>query len=162
VIRRAILGLGLALIPAVMIGAGPIPPNAPNCQLASPPATAGESQVHGILVKIYPRKLDMGPNYTGCQNSWIDREGTWELFSALYFEAGEFRAWRMLSDDKPPKHIYCRYKNFTLEPDSPKECYVPAKQSIPSSSYAPGCMRQAIRRHKISDACSRSLDHGAR
>ena len=100
----------------------------------------------------------MGPEYTGCQNSWIDLNGKWELFSRLYFEGGKFRVKWSQSDDDPPKDIYCFYDDFKVQAGSAKDCYELARSSVPSPSFAPGCMEHAIKTGEITRDCGKSLD----
>jgi len=153
-----ILAFALAAIAFAADGAGPIPAAAPNCNVASPPAESGETGSHGILIKIYPRRKDIGAGYTGCQTSWVGQQGKWALLSVLYFEAGDLRAWRMPSVETPPPEIFCRFRSFQLEPGSPPQCYVPDPQVIPSPSFAPGCVELAIRTGNLTNECIESLD----
>ena len=41
-----------------------------NCQLSKPPAQAGEDNVGGQSIRIFPRKRGITPQYGGCMTVW--------------------------------------------------------------------------------------------
>jgi hypothetical protein len=158
-IHHLIVGIGLLSMSTTAMAAKPIAVRAPNCSVSLPPANAGEDVNHGALMKIYPRKSEMGPEYTGCQSTWIEHQGNWVLLSVFYFERGLLRALRMPHEQTRSKDIYCWYKDSKLEPGSSKRCFAPAQEVVPSSSYAPGCMEQAISKGGVlTSGCLATLD----
>ena len=45
-------------------------PTGPNCDLAVPPAAAGEVALQRLLLKVYPRASEIDARYSGCQAIW--------------------------------------------------------------------------------------------
>jgi len=41
-------------------------PTGPNCDLAVPPAAAGEVALQRLLLKVYPRASEIDARYSGC------------------------------------------------------------------------------------------------
>jgi hypothetical protein len=58
-------------------------PSALNCKLDRPPASAGEEFDHGVTLRIYPRAVEIGSTYSGCQTLWFPKEGGWQLLSQV-------------------------------------------------------------------------------
>jgi hypothetical protein len=82
----------LLLVPFTAV-AQDLPPNAPNCSLASPPEAAakGVRPPHRQPMRLYP--VNPGVQYTGCQWIWIGmaRPDVWDYHSVTYYENGSPR-----------------------------------------------------------------------
>jgi hypothetical protein len=61
---------------------------APNCGLATPPPGAGIDRQMGVLLKVYPRTPDIGPDYAGCQTLWAQAGDGWETLTIVHYAAG--------------------------------------------------------------------------
>jgi len=61
---------------------------APNCGLAEPPPGAGIDRTMGVLLKVYPRTPDIGPDYAGCQTLWAQSGDGWETLTVVHYAAG--------------------------------------------------------------------------
>ena len=61
---------------------------APNCGLAAPPPGAGIDRQMGVLLKVYPRTPDIGPDYAGCQTLWAQVGDGWETLTVVHYAAG--------------------------------------------------------------------------
>ena len=61
---------------------------APNCGLAAPPPDAGVDRHMGVLLKVYPRTPDIGPDYAGCQTLWAQAGDGWETLTVVHYAAG--------------------------------------------------------------------------
>ena len=90
--HTAILALALhacaAAAPASGPTSAPVPAGAPNCGLTAPPAAAGVDRHMGVLLKIYPRNPDIGPDYGGCQTLWAQSGDGWETVTVVRYQAG--------------------------------------------------------------------------
>lgn len=90
------------ILAALALHAGAVPPavsaaepaavpgaaGAPNCALAAPPAQAGVDRHLGVLLKVYPRNPDIGPDYAGCQTLWAQAVDGWETITVVHYRAG--------------------------------------------------------------------------
>jgi len=77
----------LALALHAGAAAGPAA-GAPNCGLAEPPPAAGSDHYMGVLLKVYPRTPDIGPDYAGCQTLWAQSSDGWETLKVVHYAAG--------------------------------------------------------------------------
>jgi len=80
---RSILSLAL-LLHAGLVAAAP----GVNCNLDAPPAEAGVDRYLGVLLKVYPRTPDIGPDYAGCQTLWAQTSDGWEVLGVAHFAGG--------------------------------------------------------------------------
>jgi hypothetical protein len=102
-----------------------------NCDVAAPPEQAGENSVHGIFLKVYPRRTELPPNYTGCQSAWLKYPEGWQLTFRLTLHEGKVvELWS-------PEFI-CNYRNDKLVPGRSAECDQAAP--VPLLSLPPGCI----------------------
>gem|GEM_PF-1855555 len=118
-----------------------IPMEADNCNIIQPPKEAGDSQLNGRLMKIFPRREQMGEHYTGCQTLWLDIQGRHKLekIMVLYFENGKTRAQQHIAAGRS---FSCRYYAGSLLPNSRAEC---SQRSIGTLSSVPaGCTRSSL------------------
>lgn len=112
-----------------------------NCDLASPPITAGEMMNHGITLRIYPRAKDIDMRYRGCQVLFAPEGEKWTVLSLTEVMAGDpIRVWSAYEIDAAV--LACRFKHGKLIQGNPDTC--PPPEFILVKSLAPGCAR-AIR-----------------
>jgi hypothetical protein len=65
-----------------------------NCDLATPPKSAGEEGHHGVLLLVFPRAREIGAHYDGCQVVWIKREKELTLAWIVVIQRGQaVRVW---------------------------------------------------------------------
>lgn len=151
--------IALLFLGAPATHASGIPADAPNCSVTTPPPEAGETAVNGALVKVHPRRSGMTRPFAGCQTSWLLHEGRWVKVSVLYFERGELRAWWQPDREAPSRAVLCTYSRGKLDAGAHPQCHVPARESAPAVSYAPGCVQEAMRTGRLTSRCFASSDH---
>jgi hypothetical protein len=131
----------LLLVPLGVGHAAETRPQGKNCDLAEPPADAGEETNHGMVLRVYPRAKEIGPDYSGCQLLMMQSNEKWIV--VLYTEviAGDpVRVWSEFEPD--PAKFSCRFKAGKLVSGNEDVC--PAPQYLLMRSLAPGCV-SAIR-----------------
>ena len=112
-------------------------PTGKNCDLAAPPASAGEELNHGVTMRIYPRARDIGPGYTGCQLVWLPNGNQWFTMSAVAIERGEpIRIWA--PEEAKPEFLACRYEQGRVVAGDPSKC--PMARFLLMRSMGPGCV----------------------
>lgn len=113
-------------------------PTGKNCDLASPPATAGEETNHGVTLRVYPRAKDIDKRYSGCQTLFAPEGEKWIVLSLTEVIAGDpVRLWSAYETDA--EVLACRFKQGKLVHGNPDTC--PALEFILVKSLAPGCVR---------------------
>jgi hypothetical protein len=113
-------------------------PTGKNCALASPPAAAGETVNHGIILRVYPRNKDIDTRYSGCQVLFAPEGEKWIVLSLTEVMAGDpVRVWSDYETDA--EVLACRFKQGKLVQGSSDTC--PASRFILLESLAPGCTR---------------------
>lgn len=66
-----------------------VPADAPNCNVAPPPATAGAAMTQLGFILVQPRNAAIKPGYTGCKAIWaMENEKKGIRFATLYFKDG--------------------------------------------------------------------------
>lgn len=109
-----------------------------NCDLTSPPATAGEEMNHGTVLRVYPRAKDIDARYSGCQVLFAPHGQQWVGISLTEVIAGD--AVRVWSDDYTDLAVRaCRFKQGKLIQGDPDTC--PSPEFILMKSLAPDCVR---------------------
>jgi hypothetical protein len=122
-----------------------------NCDLKGPPPSAGDDGVHGILVKVYPRKKFIDGTYTGCQSSWTRIENVFVLDTGLFFDRGDLRSfWRPREGSS--SGTLCEFRAKKLVTEVP-ECRDIADASEPMASLPPGCVEQGLVAGKLANQC---------
>jgi hypothetical protein len=120
-----------------------------NCDLASPPATAGEETNHGITLRVYPRAKDIDTRYSGCQALFAPEGEKWIVLSLTEVIAGDpVRLWSAYETDA--EVLACRFKQGKVVQGNPDTC--PAPQFILVKSLPPGCVRilqDAVAKHGL-------------
>jgi hypothetical protein len=111
-----------------------------HCQLATPPANAGEGLAQGLTVKVYPRRSQIDAKFTGCQTSWVEQRGHWMVMGVSAFERGEAVGFWT----PPPDTVTCKYKDGQPVGAKPGTC--PAHASLAVPSMAPGCVAKILGR----------------
>ena len=94
-----------------------IPDDQPNCAIARPPYNAGEDNVHGMLMRIYPRRSEMSKTYTGCQTTWLAEDGTYQRFMITFFSGGDLRIIKGLAPGAADDFFICAYQDNKPVPD---------------------------------------------
>ncbi|WP_343732913.1 hypothetical protein [Duganella sp.] len=107
-----------------------------NCRLLAPPAASGEAKVHGNLIKVFPRKAEMGDAYSGCQTVWGEDNGQWFQIMVGIFEQGKLTRMRVPSRPGDPIEL-CLQKNGELVAGDADVCS--DMEVFPYSSAPPGC-----------------------
>jgi hypothetical protein len=120
-----------------------IPSTAPNCSLQAPPSQSGE--VEGdekeFDLRVFPRQRDFPTRYTGCQVSWSNANGRWQLFAVAYFEAGKPVVFFGPSAAAGRKtDLVCRYHRGKLVAGDDKDC--PDASQIVLASMPAGCLER--------------------
>ena len=132
------------MMSAVLANATTPRPTGSNCNLMTPPATAGEEMNHGITLRVFPRAKDIDAAYTGCQAVLAPVEGKWEVVSLTVIEKGDpVRIWS--AHDTEGSSLSCRFRKGEIVKGNPDAC--PAPQFLLMKSLAPGCVqtfREAI------------------
>ncbi|WP_407116044.1 hypothetical protein [Bradyrhizobium sp. LMG 9283] len=127
----------LLLIPFGVGQAAEMRPQGKNCELVEPPADAGEDTNHGMVLRVYPRAKDIGPNYSGCQLLMVQSKEKWLV--VLYTEVTAGDPIRVWSEFEPaPAKLACRFKAGKLVSGNEEIC--PAPQDLLTRSLAPGCV----------------------
>ena len=80
-IISTLLNLQLLMATAVISG--------DNCKLPEPPAEAGETQAHGVILYTYPRSHAISSLYDGCQSQWFLDEGNFRKLNIAHLRNGE-------------------------------------------------------------------------
>jgi hypothetical protein len=155
--RLSTLSLFIFLFPIFASAEDFIPKSAPHCNVDQPPVTSGEDSTHAILIKVFPRKSNVGVGYTGCQTMWIKIDNQWNKFSVMYYDHGALNVWWNASD-KNNSGMFCRFENGKLLAGEEVYCYEPAHSGL-KPSYESGCMEAAILHGEMSETCRASLEH---
>ena len=135
--RRTLLLLALSLQYGFSSGHEMGRPVGKNCELRTPPTSAGEEFNHGITIKIYPRARNIHSRYTGCQIVWVPHEKQWEVISITWIESGDpTRIWS--PDPSDPIRYSCTYRNGRVISGDEMKCAAP--QVLIKGSMAPGCV----------------------
>jgi hypothetical protein len=157
--RALIVFILISVTPLLAIAQGR--PTGENCDLSSPPALAGEEMNHGVTLRIYPRKKDIGPQYNGCQSLWSPagpRSSDWVLISMVEIVEGDPR--RIWSPHEVGIGTECRFKDGQVTRGNPSNCPMP--RFLILGSMSPGCVeriRAAVAKpdggaSKLPDGCA--------
>jgi hypothetical protein len=114
-------------------------PVGPNCNLAAPPAGAGESFSHGLTLYVFPRARNLGPTYTGCQSMMARYGDKWKTLMVSEFVGGDpIRLWAPEGMD--PETMKCRYERGQVVRGNAQKCPIPL--ALVFWSFAPGCVEK--------------------
>lgn len=123
-------------------------PKGANCDLISPPLSAGEEMNHGIVLRIFPRAKDIKSTYTGCQALFVQDGDKWAVASLVEIVAGDpIRVWSP-DDDADLLTRGCRFEHGKVIEGDPNNC--PMVEFLLIKSLAPGCVRviqDAVAKH---------------
>jgi hypothetical protein len=111
-----------------------------NCEIASPPAQAGESLAQGAVLKVWPRKAALTRTYKGCQTTWIESRGQWIPLGVAFLEAGEVAGFWA----PPPDAITCRYQARKAVGKDAAKC--PPASGLLVASMPTGCAKRILGR----------------
>lgn len=120
---RTLLMSALLLLCGYAFGDERDRPHGQNCDLATPPKSAGEESHHSVLLLVFPRAREIGAHYDGCQVVWIQREKEVTLAWIVVIHSGE--AVRIWSQDPEMKAMLGNSKGMIMK------------------SYLPGCISKA-------------------
>jgi hypothetical protein len=144
-----VLNMGRALFLAFVFTVGTAcaadegKPTGANCDLAAPPNSAGEELNHGIILRIYPRVVDMPKGYTGCQIMWLAEGTKWHTVSVVAIEDGSaVRIWFPAGIGDIDKQA-CRFKHGRVVRGDPQKCPMP--EFLIAKSLAPGCVERIMK-----------------
>jgi hypothetical protein len=131
---RAVLFACLLFLPIAAFADESGRPTGENCNLSSPPDSAGETLDHGVTLKIFPRARDLGTKYSGCQGRWVADKKGWRLSSLVVIKDGlPMRLW------KPEvSFVTCIYDKGKVVLGDPKSC--PDQRELILASRAAGCL----------------------
>lgn len=115
-----------------------IPPSAPACGIATPPADAGEDLPHGSPIKVYPRAKDIPKGYTGCQKVWLELNGQWISLSTRYFDSGHIKVF-LGPVLEGHKQVRCVVDGGVLKG---RACPSLAEANRPAPSVPSGCLKE--------------------
>lgn len=135
---RALLTSLLTLACACAFGDERDRPVGQNCDLATPPRTAGEEAHHGVLLLVFPRARDIKADYNGCQVVWIQRDKKASLAWIVLVQAGQ--AVRVWSQDAEMQTMLgqCVWEKGTIKKGTSAVCG--SAKSMIMKSYLPGCI----------------------
>jgi hypothetical protein len=138
--RRTCVGaVFLALLQTNVTAAESNRPVGPNCSSNVPPVDAGEEINHGVTLKVFPRALNIGPSYTGCQVMVAPYPSGWEVLLIAEIVQGEaVRVWS--ADGTSVDVSACRYQQNELvsgPSQCPKSRFLLVRRSLP-----PGCVER--------------------
>lgn len=112
-------------------------PQGRNCDLSTPPISAGEEQNHGTVLRVYPRAKDIDSKYTGCQALLAPDGERWVVVSLIEVVNGDpVRVWSAYEKDSTI--LACRFRNGKVVQGNPDTC--PAPEFLLLKSMAPGCV----------------------
>jgi hypothetical protein len=116
-------------------------PVGPNCDLATPPKSAGEKAHHGVLLLVFPRAREIRADYNGCQAVWIQRDKELTLAWIVLIQGGE--AVRVWSQDPEMKTMLgqCIWEKGNIKQGTAEVCG--NSKSMIMKSYLPGCISKA-------------------
>lgn len=107
-----------------------------NCQLLSPPKTAGETQTHGVILYLYPRSHTINNDYDGCQNQWFLDEDHYRKLSVVHYVKGKATLYDNIRINGGIGYR-CHYDNQSLTIESDKRC--PSTKQLKKKTYQAGC-----------------------
>lgn len=130
--HKLLSGLLLTLLPAI---AGNVFA-ATNCDLKTPPADAGETQAHGVILYIYPRTHEITDSYNGCQNMWFLDDTHFRKLSRVHYVDGKATRYDNIKIHGGVGY-QCQYQDGALIENNDKRC--PAFEQINKKTYQAGC-----------------------
>lgn len=132
-LRHVVLALTLIPLPSL---AAVTPFVGQNCQLAAPPAEAGEDNVSNQALKIFPRKKTLAKDYSGCLTVWAPTVKGYSIVGTTKFAGGKPAEFWSPYDKAP-----CKYTNGKAS-GKPGQC--PEYSSIVPRSMPNGCASKAM------------------
>jgi len=137
--------LFLVVVASTSLLAGASPPEGENCDLASPPADAGEAHSHvagaGVIGWIYPRLSTLPASYSGCQVLWY--MGPKQLQRSMLF----LRNGRVQSIFPEPMVPLCKVGEKTMDTGCAP------RQRAMLVSFPAGCWARAKAEGKLPGDC---------
>lgn len=142
-ILRLVLASLLLLLDDSSTAAESKRPVGQNCDLATPPKSAGEDTNHGLLLFVFPRARDIGVNYTGCQLIWTQSKTEVTLGWLVWIQSG--KAVRVWSTDAEMNAMLgqCFWEKGILKNGRAETCG--NSEDTVMKSYLPGCISKGPR-----------------
>lgn len=139
-LRKIVFSVFLGIVSFCLCVAEERKPVGLNCDLKSPPSSAGVVPTHSALLRIYPRAIDMPLNYSGCQALFFEDDGQWKV-GLMEFVGGHLRrSWAPGVNN--PKQDACRYEKGKVVHGDSKTCRRDnSDDMLFMKSYAPECIR---------------------
>jgi len=113
-----------------------IPTDAPNCNISSPPADAGEGHVHGAELRVYPRNKVVDAGYSGCQTVWFLIDQSWIRTIFAYYELGSAKIIILNAQDE---QVVCQYQQSIRISGNREACGDSPGVLERIDSHPPGC-----------------------
>jgi hypothetical protein len=111
-----------------------------NCDLATPPSMAGETQAHGVIIYVYPRNPDIDENYSGCQTRWFKDDSNFRKLSLAHYINGAVVAFDDINVDGKIAY-HCQYSVGMPAGDNDQRC--PGFEQTMTKSYQAECYSKA-------------------
>lgn len=111
-----------------------------HCELVQPPASAGESQAHGVILYLYPRNHTIDAHFNGCQSQWFLDEDHYRKLSLVHYKEGIAIAYDNINPDGKVG-FQCRYAEGALSSNSDPRC--PGYQQLRRKTFQAGCYSQS-------------------
>ena len=112
-----------------------------NCDLLVPPAEAGETQAHGVILYAYPRSHTIDIGYNGCQNQWFFDDGKFRKLNITYLRDGVAVSYENLNINGEIAYR-CNYEAPGLTSDSDRRC--PDYERLKIKTFPPGCYSKSV------------------
>ena len=94
-----------------------------NCRLQTPPRQSGELESSGPTWRVYPRAVDVGSQYSGCQTVWAPAENKkWSVVLKVVIEKGKPVGTWPPPNPPPPANLSCEYEGGRLLPGHSNHC----------------------------------------
>lgn len=138
---RTLLMSALLLLCGCAFGDERDRPVGQNCDLATPPKSAGEEGHHGVLLLVFPRAREIGSDYHGCQVVWIQRKNEVTLAWIVVIKSGQAASVWSRDAEMQAMLGQCVGEKRTVRKGTPEVCG--NSKNMIMKSYLPGCISKA-------------------
>lgn len=119
-------------------------PEGVNCGLSEPPANAGEEANHGMELRVFPRRSDITPEYSGCQSIWLQIGSNSLNAGITEIHKGAPVRWWIPNSANPFDVTACNYKNGKGEADNSDACPSELNDDSLIHSLPSGCNKRIV------------------